>query len=335
MKEANKNSQKILMTGGLGFIGSHCIEKWYEAGWKVYVIDDLSSNAIPAEHPITKKAVFIESNILNVKWNDLPKFDAILHLASPVGPVGVLKHSGTMARKILDDAYWAIEGAKKNSCPLIFISTSEIYGHRDSKSYLSENDDKVLRGEFTVRNEYAMAKLLSEIVLSNQAKIDENFKYQIVRPFNVTGERQLPDGGFVLPRFVDQALRGENITVYYSGEQLRAFTWVKDIVDGIYLVSTAPEHMWNTEWNIGNEENEKTILYLAERVKEMTGTSSQIIYIDPIELHGKMFAEAPEKIPNSEKISSLLGWNPTKYVDDVISEVIEFYKSSILEINNA
>jgi len=315
----------ILITGGLGFIGAHCIEKWKENNWNVVVIDNLSTNAIDLNHHLTEGIQVIQSNILDIDWKDLPKFDLILHLASPVGPVGVLKHSGNMARIILDDIYWAINGAKCNNCPLIFISTSEIYGHRDEKSYLDEEGDKVLHGEFTVRNEYAIAKLLSEIVLTNQAKINPDFKYQIIRPFNVTGKYQLPDGGFVLPRFVQQALSGKDITVYYDGLQLRAFTWVKDIVDGIYLTSIASEEHWNQEWNIGNEKNERSILYLAERVKEITESTSKICHVDPKELHGPLFAEAPEKIPNSDKIKTLLNWKPTKGVDEVIAEVVEYY----------
>jgi nucleoside-diphosphate-sugar epimerase len=321
-----KMKQHILITGGLGFIGTHCIEKWKKEGWSITIIDNLSSNAIDTKHPLTEDTSVIIEDITKVNWKNLPKFDLILHLASPVGPVGVLKHSGEMARIILDDIYSVIHGAKYNKCPLIFVSTSEIYGHREVKSYLSEQDDKVLHGEFTVRNEYAIAKLLSEIVLNNTAKIDSNFKYQIIRPFNVTGEYQLPDGGFVLPRFVVQALNNEDITVYYSGEQLRAFTWVKDIVDGIYLTSTAPDNLWNEEWNIGNEINEKSILYLAKKTKELTNSNSKIIHLDPKELHGHLFSEAPEKIPNSNKIKKLLCWKPTKFVDEVIKEVIEFYK---------
>ena len=252
--------KNILITGGLGFIGTHCIEKWTEENWSVYVIDNLSSNAITQDHPIAKDVTYIYGDVIDTNWEKLPKFDLILHLASPVGPVGVLKHSGIMADIILKDIYSVIDGAKYNNCPLVFVSTSEIYGHRDSKTYLSEDEDKVLKGEFTVRNEYAIAKLLSEIVLSNCGKIDKDFKYQIIRPFNVTGAFQLPDGGFVLPRFVKQALEGEDITVYYTGQQIRAFTWVKDIVDGIYLTSVASDELWNQEWNVGNEENEEAII---------------------------------------------------------------------------
>lgn len=321
------NKQKILITGGLGFIGAHCIEKWLNANWDITVIDNLSSNAISPKSELASKVKIHLGDILKIDFKILPKFDLILHLASPVGPVGVLKHSGNMARIILDDIYWVIGAAKHNKCPIVFVSTSEIYGYRATKSYLKEDDDKVLHGDFTVRNEYAIAKLLSEIVLSNQGKIDKNFKYQIVRPFNVTGEYQLPDGGFVLPRFVKQALNGDDITVYYDGTQLRAFTWVKDIVDGIYLTSVAADQYWNQEWNVGNELNERTILYLAEKVKELTNSKSKIVHVDPIDIHGPLFSEAPEKIPNSAKIKKLLHWKGTKGVDDVIKEVINYYKN--------
>lgn len=319
--------KKILMTGGLGFIGSHCVEKWTELGYEITIIDNLSSNALPPNHAIFNNCKVIIEDILDVDISMLEKFDYILHLASPVGPVGVLKHSGKMASIIIDDIYWAINAAKHNKCPLIFVSTSEIYGYRDKKTSLKEQDQKVLDGEFTVRNEYAIAKLLAEIALTNTSKIDNNFKYQIIRPFNVSGKYQKPDGGFVVPRFVNQALDGEDITVYYDGLQLRAFTWVKDIVEGIYLTTIASDENWNQEWNIGNEKNERTILYLATKVKELTNTKSNIINIDPVVLHGKLFSEAPEKIPNSQKIRNLLNWNPTKEVDEIISEVCEYYKT--------
>jgi nucleoside-diphosphate-sugar epimerase len=322
----NMKKNKILITGGLGFIGSHCVELWDKLGYEITIIDNLSSNALPKEHSIFNNCNIIINDLLDVDYKTLNNFDIILHLASPVGPVGVLKHSGKMASIIIDDIYWAIKVAKHNNAPLIFVSTSEIYGHRETKTYLKENDYKKLIGEYTVRNEYSIAKLLSEIAIVNNGKIDESFKYQIIRPFNVTGKYQLPDGGFVLPRFVEQALNGDNITVYYDGLQVRAFTWVKDIVDGIYLTSTAPNEFWNQEWNIGNEVNEETILYLAEKVKNICNSNSDIVHIDPTLLHGKLFSEAPEKIPNSEKIKSNLGWNPTKGIDEIIQEVINYYK---------
>lgn len=320
-------SKKILITGGLGFIGTHCVEKWGGLGYDITIVDNLSSNALPPTDELFKNCSIIIEDILNVDVTQLGKFDMILHLASPVGPVGVLKHSGRMASIIIDDIYWAINAAKYNKCPLVFISTSEIYGYRDGKTYLKEDEQKVLNGEFTVRNEYAIAKLLAEIVLANTAKIDPEFKYQTIRPFNVSGRYQLPDNGFVVPRFVEQALNGNDITVYYDGLQLRAFTWVKDIVEGIYLTSTAPAEYWNQEWNVGNEKNENTILYLATKVKELSKSNSSIVNVDPTTLHGPLFSEAPEKIPNSEKIKTLLGWRATKEVDSILKEVIDYFNS--------
>ena len=321
------SNKKVLITGGIGFIGVHAVEKWLSSEWDVVVIDDYSTNAInPDDIDLYKNVEVINSNLLTADMNKLSNLDLIVHLASPVGPVGVLKHSGKMGSMILDDLNWCVGLAKSNQCPLVFISTSEIYGHRNEKAYLKENDDKVLHGKFTVRNEYSMGKLLAEITLSNTARIDEDFKYQIIRPFNVTGKYQLPSGGFVLPRFAIQALKGEDISVYLDGMQKRAFTWVKDIVDGIYLTSNADNQNWNQIWNVGNEDNEKTIKYMAEKIKELTNSNSQIVYTDPTKLHGNLFAEAPEKIPNSEKIKSRLGWSPTKNADEVISEVVDFYR---------
>jgi len=320
------HKKRVLITGGLGFLGVHSIEKWRSNGWDITVIDNLSSNVVGKSHPACSGADVIISDIVDVKWDDLPKFDLILHYASIVGPVGVLKHAGNMANTILKDVYWVVDGALKNDCPVIFISTSEIYGWRKEKSYLQEHDDKVTHGDFTVRGEYSVAKMLGEIVISNTGKVKSEFKYQLIRPFNITGRYQTPDNGFVLPRFVLQALRGEDITVYYSGDQIRSFTWVNDVVDGIYLTSVAPPAQWNQEWNIGNKNNEQSIKDLAVRVKELTDSSSNVVHVDPKDLHGKLFEEAPEKIANSNKIELRLGWRPTKGIDEIIQEVIDYWK---------
>ena len=315
---------KLLMTGGLGFLGSHSIEKYESEGFDITIIDNLSSNVIEPDDKLCRNSKVIIDDVLNVSWDSLDNhYDVILHLASPVGPVGVLKHSGEMARYILDDVYWAIDGAKKFDCPLIFISTSEIYGYREKAEFLKEGDDKLLVGDFKVRNEYSMGKLLAEIVLSNVSKVSD-LKYQIIRPFNISGPRQLKDGGFVLPTFTQQALNGDDITVFGDGEQIRAFTFVKDIVDGIYLTSVAHDHM-NEIWNIGNGSNVATIKEMAEKVKDFTNSDSNIIYVDPKTIHGPLFEEAWDKIPDSEKIKKVLGWKSTLGVDEILESVINYW----------
>jgi len=316
--------KKILITGGLGFLGSYSIERYKKEEYKITVVDNLSTNVIQPDDPICEDVNVIIEDVLKYDWNKSEAFDMILHLASPVGPVGVLKHSGKIADLIISDIYWAIEGALKFNCPLIFISTSEIYGYRKEATYLKENDDKLLVGNYSIRNEYSMAKLLSEIVLENTAKVKQ-IKYQILRPFNISGARQLKTGGFVLPTFVTQALSNIPITVFGNGKQVRAFTHVKDIVEGIYLTSIAEDKYYNQIWNIGNPDNISTIDYLAKTVKEKTKTSSEIIYVNPKTIHGPLYEEAWDKIPDATKIKDILKWNPLYSKDEIINDVITFY----------
>lgn len=320
-----KNNKNVLITGGLGFLGSYSIEKYKQENYNITIIDNLSTNTIEPDDKICDGCKVIVKDIMDYKWESNNNFDLIVHLASPVGPAGILKHSGRMARYILDDIYWAIEGAQLFDCRLVFVSTSEIYGYRDKPVMLKEHEDKLLVGDFKVRNEYSMAKLLSEIVVTNIAKVSD-LKYQIIRPFNISGAKQLPDAGFVLPRFVTQALSGEDITVFGDGEQVRAFTYVKDIIDGIYLTSI---HEENDIWNVGNPLNKVSINYLANRVKDLTGSKSKIVHIDPRTIYGPLYAEAWDKIPDPAKIQNELNWKATKNVEEIIMDVIHFWKSKM------
>ena len=315
------SKRTVLITGGLGFIGWHCVLRWLKDDWHVIIVDNCSSNVVEPDDVFGARVIV--SNIADLSPFDFESVDLVLHLASPVGPVGVLKHAGRMGRMIMDDTTAVINIAAEHDCPLVFVSTSEIYGHRDGKSYLVEDDDKVLRGSYTVRNEYAVAKLLAEIVVTNYAAVHERFRYQLIRPFNVAGYMQGIDGGFCLPRFVNQARNNEPLTVYGTGQQLRAFTWVQDIVEGMWLTANAPAEHWNKHWNIGNEWNETSILALAEMVIEASGSSSTIQHVDPKTLHGDLFSEAPEKIPNSERIRADLGWFPKGSIEFVVGEVLE------------
>ncbi len=320
--------KNVLITGGLGFLGSYSIELWKKNGWNITVIDNLTTNVIQPDHEICNDINVIIKDILECSWENLGKYDMIVHLASPVGPAGILQHSGKIADYILSDIYWSIEGAQKNKCPLIFVSTSEIYGHRDEVVFLGEEEDKILRGSFSVRNEYSMAKLLSEIVLSNSAKVSD-LRYQIIRPFNISGARQLKNGGFVLPTFVQQALKGDDITVFNSGEQIRAFTHVSDIVKGIYLTSVADDSLYNQSWNIGNAKNVSTINELANIVKSETQSKSSITHVDPKTIHGPLYEEAWDKVPDATKVKDNLGWDPVWTKEQIIQDVISYYKSLV------
>ena len=317
---------KILITGGAGFIGSYCVEKFKKNGWEVSVLDNFSTPVLDENDQLFKDVNLIKGNILDFSWDKLENYDLILHMASPVGPAGVLKHSGNMGKYIISDVYWGIEGALYNKCPLIFMSTSEIYGYRDKAVYLNEEDDKILKGEYKVRNEYSVSKLLAEVILSNTSKVTD-LKYQIIRPFNISGARQLIPGGFVLPTFVNQALLDKDITVFGDGSQIRAFTHVKDITDGIYKISICKDY--NEIWNIGNPNNEGTILELAEAVKNKLNSKSNIKCVDPKTIHGPLYEEAWDKVPDPTKIKEKLNWKPNYNIDEIIDDVIDYYKNKL------
>lgn len=321
-------SHRYLVTGGFGFIGSHLVESLLADGHHVHVVDNLSTSPIDVDEfldligrppALTYDIESVAAYAARVK----PKFDGIFHLASVVGPVGVLKHAGRIAEMIINDASAVTGMAQACGAKVVDISTSEVYGGgRDG--YCSENDTKQIQAAVTVRLEYAVGKLAAEVALVNLARTT-SFRVGIVRPFNVAGRRQAPDGGFVLPRFVKQALAGEPITVYGNGSMVRAFTHVTDIVSGIRLVMEHGENGY--AYNIGNPANKTTILDLAKRVIRVTGSASPISFVDPKVLFGPMFAEANDKYPDAALAFETLHWRPKLDIDAVIQDAFEYIKS--------
>ncbi len=304
---------RAVVTGGAGFIGSHLVDRLSGAGWDVIVIDDLSGG----DNPMPAGVELRRSRVQATVPPDVP-LDAIFHLASKVGPVGVLHWAGRIAKDTVDAAATASKWALRAGCPLIDVSTSEVYG--DPAGPNSEATQRIFQSGASARMEYAVGKLAAETMLLNTAGLD----VRIVRPFNVTGPRQLVDGGFVLPRFVRQALAGTPLTVYQPGSQRRAFTHVADTVDGILAVY---QHGRPGEaYNLGRPENACTIRDLAEEVIAAAGSGSHIAVVDPRDLHGIGFREAADKIPDASKAMSLLGWSPTWDRASIVADVIRYWR---------
>ena len=314
---------KILVTGNLGLIGRRLTEELKIKGHKVYGVDDVSTSRKPIpkyaygewQFKGTVKEFY---NTLNYADSRTERFDFIYHLASPVGPVAVLKHAGKMSINILEDLNLMAELALENSCPLVEISTSEVYGQNPIVSQ-EEDINKIVPSNYTVRLEYGVSKLLGEIMLSNIAK-NSPLKYFEIRPFNIVGCGQNAESGFVLPRFTQQALRGEPLTVYGDGSDLRTFTAVQDFVAALLLLMDC--NKYGTTFNVGNPNNQITIGELARMVtKEIPG---KIVFLDPKTLHGKNFEGAWNKIANINRAKSLLGWYPKVSLDEIVREVIEY-----------
>jgi len=320
---------KALITGGFGFIGSHLTERLLaDPSMSLHVIDNLSTSPIdvqafikglPGEDRLTYDICTVCEYFSR---NDLPAFDEVYHLASVVGPVGVLKHGGRILRSLVDDTYAVASYANRVKAKLCDVSTSEVYGGgRDG--YCSEKDSMIIPPKVSIRLEYAVAKLGAEVAMMNMARVAD-LHVTIVRPFNVAGPRQSGSGGFVLPRFINQALTGEPLTVYGDGQMIRAFTNVKDIVDGIVRVMRHGRR--GEAYNIGNPANKTTILELAHRVLKVVGRSS-ITFVDPKKLWGPLFEEANDKYPDADRAMSELGWSPRFGLDETIQQAYEYIKA--------
>lgn len=317
----------ILVTGGFGFLGGHLIELLLaDPAAKVFVVDNLSTSPLPLErlldelgHPARLTYHIGDMDEFCPEWHG-PAFDEIYHLASVVGPAGVLPHAGRIAASILRDTLTVADMARRSGARLVDVSTSEVYGG-GQKGYCTETMPRIVPPAPSARLEYAVGKLAAETAILNLCQT-RDLQVRIVRPFNVSGPRQSGRGGFVLPRFVSQALAGTELTVFGDGTQVRAFTHVRDLVAGIVC---AMRHGRDGEvYNLGNPENQCTILELAEDVLAVTGSSSRIVHVDPKTVYGPFYEEANDKYPDATKARGELGWRPRFGRRETIAQTFDY-----------
>lgn len=313
-----------LVTGGFGFVGSHLVEELMaqEPQGHIHVVDDMSTSVIDHEHFVDglgnpSNLTYDITTVKKYLQNPDEHFDRVYHLASIVGAAGVLPRAGDIVPSIVEDADLIGKATLRRRARLLNISTSEIYGGGHS----AESDPKIVSAEITARLEYAVGKLAAEVALTNTHRM-LGLDVVTVRPFNIAGARQSAVGGFVLPRFAQSALANEPLTVFGDGTQVRAFTHAADMATGIRLAMERGQS--GDVYNIGQPENLVTIGALAKRVIELAGSSSTIEYIDGRELFGELYAEANDKVPNSDKAQSELGWHPTRNIDDIIISAIRW-----------
>ena len=202
---------------------------------------------------------------------------------------------------------------------MLVTSTSEIYGKNTSDA-LQEADDRILGSPLKTRWSYSEAKAIEEVLAHAYWK-QKGLPTVIVRLFNTVGPRQVGQYGMVVPRFVNQALRQAPITVYGTGEQTRCFCHVSDVVEGILGLVDSPGAEGEV-FNLGSQE-ETTMTDLAERVRELTQSSSQIVLVPYDEAYEEGFEDMARRRPSVTKVNALLGWQPTKRLDDIILSVAD------------
>ena len=313
---------RVLVTGGFGFLGGHILEQLLEEGVeRIHVVDNLSTSPVGMVQLLEEleggEALTYEISTVEEYFRQGPEdFDTIIHLASIVGPAGVLAHGGRIVASIVEDTYRLADYALERGARLVDVSTSEVYGGgRDG--LCREADPKIVPAETSFRLEYAVAKLAAETALINLHARDA-LDAVIVRPFNIAGPRQSGEGGFVLPRFLAQARLGLPLTIFGSGQARRAFSHVKDLGDGV--IRAGRQGRPGTAYNLGNHDNVVTVEGLADIVLHVTGGSSQKQFIDPREIYGNAFVEANDKFPEAGRAISELGWNPQRGVEEIVHD---------------
>jgi len=324
------SNTRVLVTGGFGFLGGHLLERLLSAGVRrVHVVDNLTSNPVPievllGELPHTESLTYDFVSVKDYFAGAPEPFDVIFHLASVVGPAGVLRHGGRIVASIVEDTYLLADFALDRGARLVDISTSEVYGG-GQQGLCAEDIDKVVPARTSYRVEYAVAKLAAETALIN-LEVRHGLDVVIVRPFNVAGPRQSGDGGFVVPRFLAQARFGLPLTIFGAGRARRAFSHVEDLTAGILLAAT--RGVRGLAYNLGNHQNVLTIDQLADCVLRVTGATSEKRYVDPETIYGPSFAEANDKFPAAGRAISELGWKPEKNVDQIVGDAWEYMQAA-------
>lgn len=316
----------ILITGGAGFIGSHLSETLIEEGHQVVAIDNLSTGSYEnIEHLVkNKKFTFVFDTIENTTVLDriVSEVDLIYHLAAAVGVDLIVKDPVNVIRSNVLGTEIVLQTAKRYRRKTIIASTSEIYGKSENTPF-KEDDDSILGPTIKNRWSYACSKLIDEF--SALAYFHEfHLPIIIVRFFNTVGPRQTGRYGMVIPRMVGQALKNQPITVYGTGQQRRCFCHVTDVIKALLKLSNEDGAIGNI-FNVGSTE-EISIIDLAEKIKTLTQSNSQIVYISYDKAYEQGFEDIKRRVPSIDKINQLIGFEPKITLEETIKDIIEFEK---------
>jgi UDP-glucose 4-epimerase len=318
---------RALITGGAGFIGSHLAEALLAEDEAVTIVDDLSTGSLAniehlAANPNFRYTI---ASITNETMMDglVAECDIIYHLAAAVGVALVIREPlRTLQTNVLGTEI-VLRCAGRHSKKVLLASTSEVYGKSMDVPF-HEEGDRVLGPTTRTRWCYPASKALDEF-LALAYHSEQGLPVIIVRLFNTVGPRQTGRYGMVIPRFVRQALAGESITVYGDGLQTRCFADVSDVVRGVVALASHPVAVGQV-FNIGSTE-EVTILELAQRVKALTGSRSQIVFVPYDQAYGEGFEDMRRRVPDLSKVSRLVGYQPQTRLNQILRKVIAHHRT--------
>ncbi|HKT78728.1 MAG TPA: NAD-dependent epimerase/dehydratase family protein [Vicinamibacterales bacterium] len=318
---------RALITGGAGFIGSHLTEGLLDQGHEVLILDNLSTGAI-ANIAHLKGRRELEYFIDTVENEPLlaeliDRSDVVFHLAAAVGVKLIVEQPVQTIETNVHGTEVVLKHANKKKKLVVIASTSEVYGKSNDVPF-REDSDLVMGPTPKHRWAYACSKAIDEFLALAYYK-ERRLPVIIVRFFNTVGPRQSGQYGMVIPNFVRQALASEPITVFGDGTQSRSFTHVKDVVVALCRLVQEPRAVGQVV-NIGNTE-EVTILRLAEKVRELTASSSPIKLIPYDQAYESGFEDMPRRVPDLTKVRAMIGYDPQHSLDDILTQVIDYFRS--------
>ncbi|HEX6975272.1 MAG TPA: NAD-dependent epimerase/dehydratase family protein, partial [Vicinamibacterales bacterium] len=252
----------------------------------------------------------------------IDRCDVVVHLAAAVGVKLIVEQPVHTIETNVHGTEVVLKHANKKKKLVLIASTSEVYG-KSADVPFSEDQDLVLGATVKHRWAYACSKLIDEFLALAYWK-ERKLPVIIVRLFNTVGPRQTGQYGMVIPNFVRQALAGKPITVFGDGEQSRSFTYVGDVVRAMVALIDEPRAVGQV-FNIGNG-REISILALAEKVKAMTGSNSEIVRIPYDQAYEAGFEDMPRRVPDISRIKALVGYEPTVELDEILTRVIEYFR---------
>ena len=319
---------RVLITGGAGFIGSHLSEAYLQRGDEVFVIDDLSTGSIEnirhlKDHPRFHYTIeSIHNQPVTAELVD--QCDVIFHLAAAVGVKLIVESPVRTIENNVHGTEVVLSLANKKKKKVLVASTSEVYG-LSSEVPFREDGNLVMGATNKGRWSYACSKAIDEFLALAYWR-EKKLPTIVVRLFNTVGPRQTGQYGMVIPTFVKQALAGRAITVYGSGKQSRCFCYVGDVVAALVKLMDAEDSVGEV-FNIGSNQ-EISILDLAKRVKDLTRSESEIVFVPYDEAYEEGFEDMPRRIPDTSKVDKLVGFKPEKRLDEILQAVIEFHSDS-------
>ena len=321
----------VFITGGCGFIGSHLAERLLELGNSVTVLDDLSTGSMDNVAHLIGRPNFhhrIGSALDRPLVSELvDRADVTVHLAAAVGVRLIVEKPVHTIETNVGATETVLAAAAKKQKLVVVASTSEVYG-KSTHVPFREDHDLQLGPTSHSRWAYACSKALDEWLALAYAH-EKDVPVIIVRFFNTVGPRQTGRYGMVLPNFARQALRGEPITVYGSGDQSRCFGHVRDAVEGLWRLVETPAAI-NEVFNIGSTE-ETTIRHLAEQVREAADSSSQIVTVPYSEAYAAGFEDMLRRVPDVSKLERVTGFRPRTPLSEIIRDVVADQKLRVTD----